>query len=478
MEKPSPNSSRSRELQCVGRLEILKPKPVGFLCGSIPVPTDKAFHVFNSALVPSTQTLRAPRYRMLPNETDLNTLPLLSSIPEKILPIAAVQSRTSGGVLKNVITSDQGSTSDPAEQSSTSAPYLIPISQRCRRRRSVFAAEMGRQKAVAKDLLANIPNSVDAQSAPTQPKSKTKRIKKTQPKTKVTQINTENTLPISKLASSERTTSVAEKRPAEGQPSDSPKSKKPRSSAATTSGSRKQDFPWAPQITLEDKPVQASDSADDINVGVALSTALLLPGDLDRNAELSEYENYALMLQRSIQAIQHAHSFSVQSFENRKELADKKREVASLQKANKSLQSQMKTLEDQAEAAIKAQNVAKEKAESAEAIKKVLEVEKRVAKEKMTQAQKELQEALATKEAEVKAADKKGYNEGVADVTTDYEKQVKQACNKGFTLGWMSLLKKLEVPKDSPLRNSDVIPLPFPPTPSQSNDESESEEKT
>ncbi|KAL7208888.1 hypothetical protein ACSBR1_030593 [Camellia fascicularis] len=96
MEKPSPNSSGSRELQCVGRLEILKPKPVGFLCGSIPVPTDKAFHVFNSALVPTIQTVTAPRYRMLPNETDLNTLPLLSSIPEKILPIAAAQSRTSG----------------------------------------------------------------------------------------------------------------------------------------------------------------------------------------------------------------------------------------------------------------------------------------------------------------------------------------------------------------------------------------------
>ncbi|GMP31162.1 hypothetical protein CsSME_00005492 [Camellia sinensis var. sinensis] len=39
------------------------------------------------------------------------------------------------------------------------------------------------------------------------------------------------------------------------------------------------------------------------------------------------------------------------------------------------------------------------------------------------------------------AADEKGYNEGVADVTTDYEKQVKQACNKVFTLGWMTLLK-------------------------------------
>ncbi|XP_028065202.1 uncharacterized protein LOC114268266 [Camellia sinensis] len=58
-------------------------------------------------------------------------------------------------------------------------------------------------------------------------------------------------------------------------------------------------------------------------------------------------------------AIEHAHSFSVQSFENRKELADKKRE--------------MKTLEDLAEVAIKAQNDAEEKAESVEAISKVLE---------------------------------------------------------------------------------------------------------
>lgn len=53
MEK---SSECSRELQCVGKLEIAKPKPVGFLCGSIPVPTDKAFHLFNSALVPSRQT--------------------------------------------------------------------------------------------------------------------------------------------------------------------------------------------------------------------------------------------------------------------------------------------------------------------------------------------------------------------------------------------------------------------------------------
>ncbi|GAB4844816.1 hypothetical protein Ancab_038204 [Ancistrocladus abbreviatus] len=93
------NSTNSGELQCVGRLEIVRPKPVVFLCGSIPVPTDKSFHAVNSALVPSSQTVTAPRYRMLPTETDLNTLPLLSSLPERV-PIdygAAVQSRAANG---------------------------------------------------------------------------------------------------------------------------------------------------------------------------------------------------------------------------------------------------------------------------------------------------------------------------------------------------------------------------------------------
>lgn len=34
---------------------------------------------------------------MIPTETDLNALPLLSSIPERVLPMAATQARTGGG---------------------------------------------------------------------------------------------------------------------------------------------------------------------------------------------------------------------------------------------------------------------------------------------------------------------------------------------------------------------------------------------
>lgn len=81
----------SGELQCIGRLEIAKPKPVGFLCGTLLVPTDSAFPSSQSALVPSPppHTIGAPQYQMLPNETDLNALPVLSDWSENVFPAAA-----------------------------------------------------------------------------------------------------------------------------------------------------------------------------------------------------------------------------------------------------------------------------------------------------------------------------------------------------------------------------------------------------
>lgn len=84
-------------IQCIGKLEITQPtKTAGFICGSLPVPTD--FSLFHSStpaavLVPSPSppphTIGAPQYQMLPNETDLNTLPpVLSddSASEKLFP--------------------------------------------------------------------------------------------------------------------------------------------------------------------------------------------------------------------------------------------------------------------------------------------------------------------------------------------------------------------------------------------------------
>ncbi|GMP24185.1 hypothetical protein CsSME_00001541 [Camellia sinensis var. sinensis] len=205
-----------------------------------------------------------------------STLPDVPKRKRKSLspPIATTQTASSSRT-------DQESTSDPTNQPSTSVPYLIPIPERKRRRRLVKTAEMGRPKPVAQDLLADLP--VDAEAEPTQSMlpPKPKRTKRAQPKAKVTQVESEDTLLISKLAESKKTSSAPEKRSAETPPSESTQSKKPRSASATTSGSKKPDVPWAPKITLEDRPIMSNESADDINVGVALSTALLLPGDLE-----------------------------------------------------------------------------------------------------------------------------------------------------------------------------------------------------
>ncbi|XP_028060679.1 enolase-phosphatase E1-like [Camellia sinensis] len=304
---------------------------------------------------------------------------------------------------------------------------------------------MGCKKAVADDLLADIPNVVAVQSlsSQSQPKPKPKRLKKAQPKAMVTQIDTEDTLQISKLAEGEKTSSAAE----------------------------------APSITIEDKPVRAGDSADDIEDGVVLSIALLLPKDLDRNAEVSEYENFTMMLHHSVKAIQHTYSFAIQAFDIKKELVNKAKEAANLLKSINKAEAKMKTLMDQAKAAKQAQEEADERVGAAEAIAKVHETEKKEADAKTTKAQVEVIAALATKDAEIKVADEKTCVEGVADVREDYKKQVKQACNKGFTLGWMAALKELAIPEDSPLKDGSRLVLPFPFTLSQSEDEAESEEE-
>lgn len=90
--EPPSSRSGSRELQCVGKMEIETPKPAGFLCGSIPVFPDYAI---NTALLPSSRLrVSAPRYRVLPTSTDLNRPPVFS---EKMLPPAALLSQSFPG---------------------------------------------------------------------------------------------------------------------------------------------------------------------------------------------------------------------------------------------------------------------------------------------------------------------------------------------------------------------------------------------
>ncbi|KAM3352943.1 hypothetical protein ACQJBY_024240 [Aegilops geniculata] len=80
----------SGELQCVGWLEIAAPPPARYLrVGSLPVPTDDSAYL--PALLPSASPTGtgAPRYQMLPLETDLNTLPVIPNLPEKVFPTDA-----------------------------------------------------------------------------------------------------------------------------------------------------------------------------------------------------------------------------------------------------------------------------------------------------------------------------------------------------------------------------------------------------
>ncbi|XP_028080063.1 uncharacterized protein LOC114281711 [Camellia sinensis] len=140
-----------------------------------------------------------------------------------------------------------------------------------------------------------------------------------------------------------------------------------------------------------------------------------IPSTVDAQPAPSQPKPKKMIKKAQPKVIQYAHSFSMQSFETR--------EVTGLQKTNKNLQSKIKTLADQAEAAVKAKDVAEEKAKAADTIKKVLEAQRKEDEGKTAEAQKELQDAFATNDAELKAANQKGYNEGVADVTVDYEKQ-------------------------------------------------------
>ncbi|KAH9325716.1 hypothetical protein KI387_005894, partial [Taxus chinensis] len=67
------------DVECVGRLEVQQHRQVGFICGTLPVSVALPQDTLVSP--PHTQRVRAPRYRMLPTETDLNTLPSLGIFP-------------------------------------------------------------------------------------------------------------------------------------------------------------------------------------------------------------------------------------------------------------------------------------------------------------------------------------------------------------------------------------------------------------
>ena len=80
--------------------------------------------------------------------------------------------------------------------------------------------------------------------------------------------------------------------------------------------------------------------------------------------------------------------------------------------------------------------------------------------------------------AALEACKDKWYNVGFADTKNSVELVVYQARKHGFGEGWMAALLAMEVPNDSPLRNSKQIPFPEPPPPVQDLSSTEDEEDT
>ncbi|GMP73874.1 hypothetical protein CsSME_00031474 [Camellia sinensis var. sinensis] len=206
----------------------------------------------------------------------------------------------------------------------------------------------------------------------------------------------EDSVPISKLAETE-------KRQAEVEPSDPPLTKKPRSEGIEVPSSSHSKEPWSPVLMVGDRLMLADDSViNNIQVNAALFMVVLLPSDMVRMAEITNYENFVLIMQHFVLTIQHAHSFAAKVEAVKKELTQRTKEA----------EVQARHFMDKSKAAEAAQSQAEEKSKAAETIAKA------------AQAEAELKNALAFKEVEIKKADDKAYAKGQADANKGVEADV------------------------------------------------------
>ncbi|GMP60614.1 hypothetical protein CsSME_00023399 [Camellia sinensis var. sinensis] len=272
---------------------------------------------------------------------------------------------------------------------------------------------MGRQPTITEDLLAGLSDVIPSDS----------------------EKDPEASVLVSKLAE-------AEKRQAEVEPSDPPLTKKPRSEDTEVPNSFHSKEPWSYVLMVGDRPMSTDDSViDSIQVGAALSTAVLLPSNMVRMAEITDYENFALMMQHSVL---HAHSFTTKAEAVKKELTQRTKEATRLLFSLNQAKARACYFMDKSKAIQAAQSQAEEKAEAAEAITEA------------AQAEAELKNALGSKEAEIKEADEKAY----------YKQQLNLACNKGYYLGWMAANEgfeaKVAVGAKSHILNEQASKIVFP----------------
>ena len=87
-------------------------------------------------------------------------------------------------------------------------------------------------------------------------------------------------------------------------------------------------------------------------------------------------------------------------------------------------------------------------------------------------------EELADLRAAFEGCESKWYDEGFVDVENSVEPVINEARKLAFKEGWLAALQAVGVPKDSPLRDPNQIPLPSLPTATQKTHVVTDEEET
>ena len=178
---------------------------------------------------------------------------------------------------------------------------------------------------------------------------------------------------------------------------------------------------------------------------------------------ITTLSSYLYLLLRVCQATQLTHILNgrvkelVEDAEREKALKD------AMKVASKERVKITATAEKKAVAFEKAKALAEKRLANLEA--KVGETELKLAEAKiMNTAQAE---ELANLRAALEGCGSKWYNEGLADAEKSMEPIINEARKMAFKEGWFVALQAVKVPKDSPLKDPNQIPLPSLPTAAQ-----------
>ncbi|XP_028059585.1 uncharacterized protein LOC114263285 [Camellia sinensis] len=168
-------------------------------------------------------------------------------------------------------------------------------------------------------------------------------------------------------------------------------------------------------VTVQSSPSESQSKPKSKRVKMAKAKAPVTQMDIEDTLPISKLAK----------VIQRTHSFATKAEAFKKELVCKTKEAVGFLASLNNAEVKMMILLDQAKATKQAQDQVEEKTQAAEAVAYVLRTKAKESEAKIAKAEAELREALATKASEIKAANKKAYAEGQANVRDAYNEQAK-----------------------------------------------------